>query len=397
MVPVDRNINTLFELLLCIKLVCNFLVNNYEISEFEAVYLNIWSENREKPYIFVGSLLHYLTCEDMPIFHSYFQPYEGRVTMSMYIEFVCLFSFFSNKQLIPLLLSLCNIFSNKVISELQIYNFFHAIHIDNETLLCVPTLLLKEVKRDQNNLISLSSFCKFLTTNEEFLKPLIFVRNAIIEKIITKETYDRIIKRKKYYVDQVKQQKIAGESLVLLKYPRESCLKRMIRVLFIDKPYEYYYDYISPDFIKDITDNYYYNSNNNYNYNSRNSNNSNISNNNNNNNNINNTNFTNNDEHIFDEYITVIRKQYGYSNRHNSRSRSQLGKSNNRILRESSSYTNTSKSHLSRLAFEKEREKFIDRSSLINVITDNNNNNNIPTISSPAKYSHSIFSSPLNA
>lgn len=352
----------------------------------------------------------------MPIFHNYFQPYEGRVTMTMYIEFIFIFSFFSNKQLIPLLLSLCNVYSNKVISELQIYNFFHAIHIDNETLLCVPTLLLKEVQRDQNNLISLSSFCRFLTTNEEFLKPLKFVKNVIIEKIITREIYETIIKRKKYFVHQVQQQKASGESLITLKYPKESCLNRMIRLLFIDKPYDYYYDYISPDFIKNITEN----NNNNNNRNScsnnnlietnsnasnKNSSRSDNSNNNNdsitsNNNNNNNTNYTNNDEHVFNEYITVIRKQYGYSNRHNSRSRSQLGKSNNRILRESGSYTNTSKSHLSRLAFEKEREKFIDRSSLINVLTDNNNNNNnnnVPAISSPIKYSHSIFSSPLNA
>lgn len=95
----------------------------------------------------------------------------------------------------------------------------------------------------------------------------------------------------------------------------------------------------------------------------------------------------NDNEHdkSFDEYINEIRKQFGYSNRHNSKSRSQLCKSNNKLLRESGGSLANTKSHLSKLTMDRDNNAYFKR-SLIN--TAFSETNFIQTVPSPLKESH---------
>lgn len=78
-----------------------FLVNNYELCEWETFFLRLWSslitsEGCIRSQIF----LRVLSVDTVPLFQKYFSIYDDKVTMCSFIEFVCVFAFFYNKDLI---------------------------------------------------------------------------------------------------------------------------------------------------------------------------------------------------------------------------------------------------------------------------------------------------------
>lgn len=88
-----------------------FAVNNYEISQWEGVYLSIWIKNHVNPYITVDDVLGSLSIDDMPIFRQYFSIYsiivsfiliiDDQIDMCTFLEFVVVFAFFPIANLIP--------------------------------------------------------------------------------------------------------------------------------------------------------------------------------------------------------------------------------------------------------------------------------------------------------
>lgn len=76
------------------------LVNNYEISVCELFYLKIWSYDTTKSYISSRTLLYELGFSDSHFLSKYFDIYDGKVDISVFIEFVIIFTFFSDGELV---------------------------------------------------------------------------------------------------------------------------------------------------------------------------------------------------------------------------------------------------------------------------------------------------------
>lgn len=106
-------------------------MNNYEISDWEEYYLKLWASDTSKDYVHSGIILESLSVSEYPIFKNYFRPFsifsicyknllDYKVSMTIFIEFVCIFTFFTNEQLIPLIFTLNNIQSNKVATDVYI-------------------------------------------------------------------------------------------------------------------------------------------------------------------------------------------------------------------------------------------------------------------------------------
>lgn len=85
------------------------LANNYEVSEWEVFFLKIWMKNPTETYITAPVLLSEIGVRDLPIFTLYFKPFsiyfdnniDGKVDIGIFIEFICVFAFFSNKEILP--------------------------------------------------------------------------------------------------------------------------------------------------------------------------------------------------------------------------------------------------------------------------------------------------------
>lgn len=103
-----------------LNLIFNKLANNYEVSEWEVFYLKIWEENTFKNDISCTSLLFRLGVVDIPILQDYFKPFGGRVSITTFIEFICTFVFFTTEQILPLLLTISNVRSNRLITSVYI-------------------------------------------------------------------------------------------------------------------------------------------------------------------------------------------------------------------------------------------------------------------------------------
>lgn len=158
------------------------------------------------------------------------------MSITMFIEFICIFTFFSVEQLLPLLFSLGNIKSNRVITEIQISHFFTSLHTPPEKMEKI-TLWLFDVKKDENGFISLDTFTKYvLNDSTSFLKPFIYLKDQIITNIIGSHTYDNIILRMGYY-----QSKYGDTDRIIMK--QESCFQLFQRSLLTSSPPPYFYNY----------------------------------------------------------------------------------------------------------------------------------------------------------
>lgn len=216
------------------------LVNNYELSQWEYYFIKIWSNNSDVPYITSKELLRDLNV-DNPIFISFFEPYsiikyflEGQVDVTSFIEFICIFGFFPYKPILPILLSISGVQSNRIINDSQVLNFFHMLSIGPDLMTCVFTWL-KEVKRDQPDRIDMNVFYTFIDDNQMLLGILGILQDKIIKKIVTKEIHDIIIRKIMFYSNNI--------DINTFEVPKESCCEYLKRVLFTDLPNPYYCDY----------------------------------------------------------------------------------------------------------------------------------------------------------
>lgn len=85
--------------ILYIKLI---LVNNYEISQWEIYFLELWTNHRLLPSINAKKIFKLLDIKEYDLFIEYFSPFsififnkyiEYEVTISIFLEFICVFVF----------------------------------------------------------------------------------------------------------------------------------------------------------------------------------------------------------------------------------------------------------------------------------------------------------------
>lgn len=72
-------------------------------------------------------MLFRLGVVDIPILQDYFKPFGGRVSITTFIEFICTFVFFTTEQILPLLLTISNVRSNRLITSVYISYVLHYV------------------------------------------------------------------------------------------------------------------------------------------------------------------------------------------------------------------------------------------------------------------------------
>lgn len=203
------------------------------MSEWEYYYLKIWKEDTDKCDISANSILGKLGVQDVPIFKLYFLPFNGRMSLSVFLEFIVLFSFFTIEQLLPLLYSVIRVKSNRVITEDQVFELLHNIKATPESYQTVGEWLA-DIKRDDNGFIPLSELTTLLLNEPTILYILNELKTKIIESIITFELYLSIRKKKQFFDEN---------SLTNIQPPKEKCMTYVLRVLFSHYPPPYYCTY----------------------------------------------------------------------------------------------------------------------------------------------------------
>lgn len=294
------------------NIIISSLVNNFEISSWQYIYLSIWKsvlDTEKHSYIKASTFFAKLGIPYYDLLKYYFLIYgiynniafinyyilyyfkiDERVTVNTFFPFVCLVCFTQLDSFIHILLSVCGIHSNVAYKYDQIATFVKAINptafsdgkvakwFNDQYILYILYFFilycLFYIIRLHKDLIPFSHLFEMIkttilyTTIEE-------VRNKVIFKFIGKDEYEIIVARKVFF-DEI----LSHPNLQL---PKETCLHQFVRVVIDSAPPPFHTEYRNVD-------------------------------------------ETHNINQTFDNVLLQIRTRYGYSRRHTScvRSRSKL-------------------------------------------------------------------------
>lgn len=178
-------------------------------------------------------MLSKLGVPDVPIFLNYFIPFGGRVSISTFIEFICVFTFYPCEVILPLLYSLANIKSNIFITEEQIYTLFKSIKASQQQYEDLEQFL-STTERRENGFVDISQLTTFITCERILFYSVYTLKAQIIKTIIGYEEFTLIERRRLYFYDS---------EIIGMPPPKEDCLGIMKRHFVTHKPPPYYYNY----------------------------------------------------------------------------------------------------------------------------------------------------------
>lgn len=214
------------------------------MSEWEYFYLKLWKEDTTKCDVASKVILGKLGVQEVPLLQSYFAPFGGRASISLFLEFILIFTFLKPDQLLPLIYSIIQVKSNRFITEEQVFVLMHYLKTTPDGYQRIGEWL-SEIKKNENGFIPLNELSTFLLNEISLLYILSDVKAKIIEMIITFEVYESI-ERKMIYYDE--------SSGVIKDPPSESCFSSLMRSMFSPSPPPYYcsYKYIKKVNVEDI-------------------------------------------------------------------------------------------------------------------------------------------------
>lgn len=108
---------------------CLLIVNNYEVNTIISAYLTLWSRNPEKNSILKVDMESYFQPENRG-FIRYFFP-ENTISCNDFVLFVCFFLFYSTDDILSVLLAMCGVTSNLLITKEQINRFLYYYGYDS--------------------------------------------------------------------------------------------------------------------------------------------------------------------------------------------------------------------------------------------------------------------------
>lgn len=104
-----------------------YLDNYYDIYTIQSKFIEMWRIDQTKPDIPVSRLLLDFSCQYHPFINKFFV--NNTVTYQEYFLFVGIFVFFEIKNIISLMLVICNVYSNKFITNVYILFIETNMHI----------------------------------------------------------------------------------------------------------------------------------------------------------------------------------------------------------------------------------------------------------------------------
>lgn len=168
---------------------------------------------------------------------------DDKISISTFIEFVCLFVFYDNSELFYcicsyfytslVILSLANSHSNRVIHRNNVIRFLRILGCKEKDIESCQIWLDGMAPMDKHGYVNLSSFIYFINSCSNYLSPLQYIRARLINEVIGDKSYFNILNRKIFY----------DSCVVEGKVPKEPCLVSFYRIVFTDEPDPYHCDY----------------------------------------------------------------------------------------------------------------------------------------------------------
>lgn len=171
---------------------------------------------------------------------------DDKISISTFIEFVCLFVFYDNSELFYcinsffyiylVILSLANSHSNRVIHKSNVIRFLKILGCKEKDVESCQLWLDGMAPTDKHGYVNLSSFIYFINSCSNYLSPLQYVRAKVINEVIGDKTYFNILNRKVFYESCIGEGKVENP-------PKEPCIVSFYRIIFTQEPDPYHCDY----------------------------------------------------------------------------------------------------------------------------------------------------------
>lgn len=244
------------------------IVSNYEIAQWQFDYLCFWIRETDHPYMVAPIFFDRIHLPYTELLKSFFIPFrinpymfiiiiDERLTIDNYILFIILFTYSKNHVLLKILLSVCKIQGNVSVNYSQSLSFFSMLNTDalldqrifqwlqNKYIAYIFIITYSKSKER----ILISDLIEFAVSNETLLMQVNMLRKTLVNNVVGKYTYNRVIKRKTFYDDyiaSISQQNLPVGLIASTfndRIPHETCTERTIRELFKKSPPPYYTDF----------------------------------------------------------------------------------------------------------------------------------------------------------
>lgn len=218
-----------------------FIVNYYDINIIFKYYLKLWNMDQTRNHIPISALQNLLPSTFHKFCYIFFQ--EGIYYNSLYNQigviyyddfflFVCIFVFFSRRDMIKIIFSINNIRSNFIITRQQIMDIISLF----DTPLFTPeeerTLFEDCMYDSSEEIYSIKSFCNCLDFSYQLNHILFRLQVGLIHLILGYKQYNLILNRLNYCTYK-------NESLS----PSETCIEKLIRITTSSRPSPKHFDY----------------------------------------------------------------------------------------------------------------------------------------------------------
>lgn len=229
------------------------IVNIYEINIVAKSYILLWKTCESDPYLNVELLFHLYPKQYHNIIQSFF--YDNKVYWDEYFLFICCFLFCDIYQITNLLLAMCKIHNNLIISKDQIQEFYILLSLTSknfgetqviynylDNLINNNTSSFQSIKyhlglEEQSKIITklypLNNFVDYMNKSKSYQKIIIKFRQNIITSTLSLRIYKNIKLRQNFY-------DIYGGNKIP---PSEPLISLLYRRLFTHEPPPYYYDF----------------------------------------------------------------------------------------------------------------------------------------------------------
>lgn len=204
-------------------------------------YIRLWNSDTSINFVQKTKLMAFFHCE----YHGFVQLFFQTDTVSYedYFLFVCFFMFFDNSHIIPLLMSMCKIYSNICVTYDQIKDFmvhFFLREEDYEDLEDVLEQCRMDLPDYSVDTYPIKTFTQYIKNSQAFNKLILEFKNYLINYTLTPQSYELISNRIDFYYKNTNN---FGNNISFLHPPQEPFCEKMKRKTFTNLPAPYHFDF----------------------------------------------------------------------------------------------------------------------------------------------------------
>lgn len=237
-------------------------MNNNEINCIIKLYLNIWSKNRDVNYVNISDIALLFRTKSQGYINHFFV--DEKVSCNEFILFVCFYLFYSNEEILTILVAMSGVSSKLYISKEQVDQFFvnytlekskfkeldYILETSKPSLLGYKYLYYIFIYSCPHEAYNLKSFQNYLLNNIFFIDSISRLKQELSVLTFDSKAISTINERIEYYneVFNVVYGNLNDNPTIYnnnnyKKKPHELCCSKVRRVLFSMKPNPYHFDF----------------------------------------------------------------------------------------------------------------------------------------------------------